>query len=650
MSGIFGIFNRNGKPVDVDREIVNTMLDASSSWGPDDHGTWISGPVALGHTMLWNTPESKLEHLPSTQEHLSITMDARLDNREELAEKLSMKHQPLRQITDSDFILAAYRRWGEECPKYLLGDFAFAIWDEKERKLFCARDHVGIKPFYYHLSDQLLVFSSEIRSLIAHQHVPKEFSNEGIAIYLKKAGLLHPTITFFDEIKKLPPATTVSIQSGMIKTATYWKAENSPDIRLGSLDEYSALLTELLHDAVHTRVSSDYPVASHLSGGLDSSAIAVVASRKLKENNQQLHAFNWVQAPSESDDPDHFEWANSRRIAQLENILHHHVKLDEMMLADIFSKCDLATNDSTDLWYEFPLRKIAADRGIRTMLSGWGGDELISYNGGGYYADAFWHGKIIAVIKELYRNSKRREHRWRRLLKSCYSNLIVPIMPDALYCRLPRVNCNGLGFPELIDPEFSRMMQRYRSFGESIPGMGVRERQLGLYNYGHIVGRVESWAASSKKMDYRYPLLDKRIVEFALGIPAGLFLQNGKGRYIYRHAVSNILPPNICWGESKSEPARVDHYLDVSLKSHQYWLEHTISKCQVLNSNHHINIENLYDIIRKTSETRPEDIDMLIEISDGIGMAIMVLGMGLSMSSLGAPSFLSCKKHDIISG
>lgn len=638
MSGIFGVFNRDGEP--VSRNTIENLLKAASSWEPDEHGVWMNGVIALGHTMLWNTPASTLENLPNTSGHFTITMDARLDNREELARRLYMTDRPLNGITDSDFIQAAYGKWGEDCPRHLLGDFAFAIWDEREKKLFCARDHLGIKPFYYHVTDRLFVFSDDIRALVAHPHVPKDFNEEAIAVYLKKAGLLHPTITFFKGIDKLPPASSLSVRVDRIKTTTYWAAENSPDIRLGSLDDYSGLLKDLLREAVDTRLSSDYPIASHLSGGLDSSAIAVMASRELGKRNRTLHAYNWVQAPSDDDDPNHHEWANSRRIAQLENISHHHLELDELMLSDIFSSCDLATNDSADLWYEFPLRKIAADQGIRTMLSGWGGDELISYAGGGYYAEAFWRNRSFSIVSELYEISKRGKAPWRRFLGSCYRNLFLPVIPDAFYCHFPRVNCSDLGSAELIDPGFLQKLKQHRSFGESIPRIGVRDCQLGLLHYGHIVSRTESWAASSKRMDYRYPLLDKRVVEFALGIPGDLYLRKGKGRYIFRQAIADLLPADICWGEMKSEPARVDRYLDISLKSHSYWLENTLYGYQLPRSNHYVNVDKLCFQIRKTKRFRPEDRDSLIEISDGIGMAIMVLGMGRSMKDAGVSPML----------
>lgn len=134
MSGFFGIYKRDGKSVELG--IVQKMLNAMSYWEPDESGSVREGSVAFAHMMLWNTPESKQENLPGKQDHLIITMDARLDNREELAEQLDLTSHSLQQITDSTFILAAYAKWGEDCPKYLLGDFSFAIWDGGKKQLF----------------------------------------------------------------------------------------------------------------------------------------------------------------------------------------------------------------------------------------------------------------------------------------------------------------------------------------------------------------------------------------------------------------------------------------------------------------------------------------------------------------------------------
>src|SRR4028118_649697 len=164
MSAIAGIYYLDGRPVDC--ADLGRMVDTLAHRGPDGADVWCEESVGLGHRMLWTTPESLLEKLPLVDQtgNLVITADARIDNRDELIEVLGLTDHPAEKITDSQLILAAYERWGDRCPEYLLGDFAFAIWDRRQQQLFCARDHMGVKPFYYYHSDRLLVFASEIRS------------------------------------------------------------------------------------------------------------------------------------------------------------------------------------------------------------------------------------------------------------------------------------------------------------------------------------------------------------------------------------------------------------------------------------------------------------------------------------------------------
>lgn len=203
MSGFFGIFNRNGKP--VEEEIVDNMLEAMSYWDPDEKAVRMDGPVALGHAMLWNTPESKYEHLPLKQDAYILTMDARIDNREELAKEIELPDRPMGEIGDSEFILGAYKKWGEECPKHLLGDFAFSIWDTKKEQLFCVRDHVGIKSLYYYLDENKFIFSNDIRSIIEYPDIDTKYNDDAMALYIMTCDVLHSEWTFYQNIIKLPP-------------------------------------------------------------------------------------------------------------------------------------------------------------------------------------------------------------------------------------------------------------------------------------------------------------------------------------------------------------------------------------------------------------------------------------------------------------
>ena len=166
MSGITGLFYRDGRS--VSRKQIEDMNSHLSHRGPDGSSFWTGESIAMGHQMMFTTPESLYENLPfhDTENGLVITSDARIDNREELSFLLEMENKA--NISDSYYILKAYQKWGKSCPEKLLGDFSFAIWDNDRESLFCARDHMGIKPFYYYLSDEVFFFATEIKALICH--------------------------------------------------------------------------------------------------------------------------------------------------------------------------------------------------------------------------------------------------------------------------------------------------------------------------------------------------------------------------------------------------------------------------------------------------------------------------------------------------
>jgi asparagine synthase (glutamine-hydrolysing) len=176
VSGVVGVYFLDGKP--LDRGLLERMTDSISHRGPDGADIWNNGPVGLGHRMLWTTPESLHEQLPLEDKTAKIvlTADARIDNRDELIEALDLTGQPGWEISDGELILRAYEKWGEQCPENLLGDFVFAIWDERKQRLFLARDHFGVKPLYYYRSDRVFVFASEIKALLCVPEVPRLFT------------------------------------------------------------------------------------------------------------------------------------------------------------------------------------------------------------------------------------------------------------------------------------------------------------------------------------------------------------------------------------------------------------------------------------------------------------------------------------------
>ena len=217
MSGIAGVYYLDGRT--VDSADLERMVDILAHRGPDGAAVWCEGSAGLGHRMLHTTPESLHEELPlvSAYGDLALTADARIDNRGELLSALRID-RPHEEVCDSELIIEAYKKWGERCPERLLGDFAFAIWDGRNRRLFCARDHMGVKPFYYYRSYRLFAFASEIKALLCLPDVPHKLNEVQIADYLLDNYYEDKAVTFYEGILRLPPAHVTSVSHGHSST------------------------------------------------------------------------------------------------------------------------------------------------------------------------------------------------------------------------------------------------------------------------------------------------------------------------------------------------------------------------------------------------------------------------------------------------
>ncbi len=559
MSTIFGLYYRNIKS--IEKNTILWMEKALSYWKFDDHGIWQSDFVMLGHRMLWNTPESKSENLPLVldQENktLIISSDARIDNRDALAKELILPHRPLSEIGDSEFILAAYLKWGEACAKHLLGDFVFVIWDEKKQHLFCARDYIGIKSFYYYLSDDLFIFSNDIRGLISHPLIAQQYNDRAIAMFLSEDFGFHDSRdTFFEEIKKLPAATSITITRDNAIESVYWDIQNIPKVQYRTYEAYVKKLRELLLDAVKVRLRTDYPIASHLSGGIDSSGIAVLAAREEKKKGKPLYAFNWVEMPDKEYDPYYHEWGFASALARQENIKQKNIKLTPEFIMKKYDEIDITKDDLSDFG-EYLVRNEAEKFEIRTLLTGWGGDELISYDGYAYLSGLFWTGNFLKGIREIDTLYQEKKYRYLHIAKRALREILYPLyykQMSGLYQK-DKSKENNYEFTQDLFASFAKK----QTFEILNFFPGVHNEQKALFTQGHLLQRIESWSSSAheKKLEYSYPLLDKRIVEFALAIPEDMFaLKEGHQRYLYRSTISEFLPQNISW---KAKIAELEH-------------------------------------------------------------------------------------------
>ena len=428
MSAITGIFYRNGRDVSYDQ--IKKMNDSISHRGKDRSGVWVEGSVALGHQMLHTTQESLHEKLPFKDETsgMVITADARVDNRAELASILKLENNE--NVPDSTFIfiLKAYHKSGEKCPEKLLGDFAFAIWDPDNEKLFCARDHMGVKPFYYYLTDTLFLFSTEIKALLCHPDTPCNLNELKSAVHLMNID--DKEFTFYENISTLKPAHFIGLKRQKSNFQCYWQLDPEYQVNLESDEEYYSAFRDIFNEAVKCRLRSVFPIGFDLSGGLDSSSV-VCTSKEINDknnNSNEINTFSLVfDQISESD-----ESAYINKIIEKGGINPHFINGDQIdplkNMKSILRQVEqpFYTPNLALLWQMY---ETMHQNNVRVLLTGHGGDQFVSF-GQNYFRDLavnFQWKKLISEIICYSEVSHKSKHI--TFLKKVFMPVIFYLLP-----------------------------------------------------------------------------------------------------------------------------------------------------------------------------------------------------------------------------
>ncbi len=558
MSGFCGVVSFS-QP--LERGLLEAALVVLAPFGGNGSGLIQKPHVALGHHLRHDTPESLLEQQPFNHptRDLYIVTDAWLDNRAEVCQALGIRDV---NLPNSQLILAAYEQWGEGCPERLLGDFSFAIWDADKRTLFCARDHIGARPFYYYQTRDCFYFANDIEALLAFGAVPPKLDLRFTRGRLEDRKYFHTEHTPFDGVKKLPFAHKLHVSRQGLRLEAHWQPDKVAPLKLGSEAAYSERLVELLNDAVRVRSRALTQVGSHISGGLDSTTVTVLAARQ-HQGEKPFQTFSWTRPPRADDYQAFDEYRSLRAIAQAENLKLHYTALGLPAWLATFTR-DETRHPQHTLLAERVTSYNAKRAGVNTLLSGWGGDEAITFNGRGYFADLFrtlrWH----VLGREMYLRS--RIHGAKTLWGSAKNSVLLNL-PPALASSLPSAAKRRPGYQEVpplpreLHPDFTALLTGVTSYerGSSDDVPGVRTMQLRLLNHGHITQRMESWYAHGERLglSYRYPLTDKRLLEFALAVPGELFFRHGWKRYLFRRSVAGILPDDLQWRKSKLDQAWV---------------------------------------------------------------------------------------------
>ena len=577
MSGIFGVYyfeDRLVKP-----EVLQQMSDLLKHRGLDGADIWHKNKIGLGHRLLWTTPESLLEKQPlaDDDENLILTADARIDNREELISRLDLNDLPAEKITDAQLILKAYCKWGTQCPQELLGDFAFAIWDKRQQQLFCARDHFGVKPFYYYLAEGLLAFASEIKAVLCLPEVPQKLNEVRIGDYL--ASMFEDkTITFYQDILRLPPAHSLTVSKKQVEIKSYWSLDPNKELILDSDKEYAAQFRRIFTEAVRCRLRSYVQPGTMLSGGLDSSSITCTARKIMDDEgiNAKLPTFSAVyDRVKESDESTYIEtvlnkggyepnYSHVDRISpltdDLERVMWHQ---DEPLFA-------------FNLFLNMSLYDIAQKQGFKVILDGFDGDSTVSH-GVGYLRDLARQGKWRILFREIKGYARNFDLPFWKMQQVYILNYgINPLIEKSRFLKQGRRLWRGSirrirgkfnpqpasSWKTGVNSDFVEQIgleQRYQAKKKVLIESQINQRA----DHHHSLVRgvmpytleVLDKAAAAYNIELRFPFWDKRLVEFCLSLPPEQKIRQGWTRMIMRQGLRGILPPEIEWRGGKSNLA-----------------------------------------------------------------------------------------------
>lgn len=557
MSAIFGLLHLNRKS--VEQEVLQRMRAILAHRGSDSSGLWKSGTIGLGHQMQWTTPESCYEQLPwhNKEGNLVITADARLDNREELIDALDLHYTERENIPDSLLILRAYQKWGKHCLNHLLGAFAFAIWDVRCNYLFCARDHIGFRPLYYYYDSRLFAFATEIKGILTVPDVSRKLNEVAVADYLA-SHRRDKEITFYEKIFRLPPGHFLIVWEGGFQKQRYWMPELLPELRLASDAEYAEAFRERLFQAIHSCLRSAYPVGVMLSGGLDSSSIACVAASQLRKKGKSLVAVSSAlpkgYTGKEQDERKYIKAVTAWADIQVDYVLAEGITPFDN-LEHRFWHLDQPCRDSFH-YMEDALYKAARERGVRVLLSGFGGDRFASFSGEGYLGQLLHQGRWPALAQSLQQQSVVREISYWQLLRKEVLKYLRQTFLYRLHRRWRSRGSNHLLPYSVIHPVFARyielkdLKQCQETVSRLEPQDKVNAKLLSNLNFGTAL-EYKANSSSAYRLECRFPLLDKRIVEFCLAVPAAQYVCNGWERSLMRRSMEGILPPEVQWRTTK---------------------------------------------------------------------------------------------------
>jgi asparagine synthase (glutamine-hydrolysing) len=557
MSAIFGRLSLNDEPIDC------VAFDATALglriWGPDRFDCVQFPTCSFAQATLLIAPHSTHERIATTASGEIVCADAIIDNRPELAIDLNVSHSELDLLSDTALIALAWDKWGQDCVPHLIGDFAFSVTNVTQKSVFLARDHIGSRPLYWARRGYSLIWSTSAQLIVDHQEWLWPIDEKAVIAF--QAARNRPlSSTFFQDLQKLEPASQIEINAQGTSARRWWQPVTRPVLKLDSQESYTQACRKLVERAVQDRSHTAFPIGAHLSGGIDSTGVAVLAARHLKARSRTLcGGYAWSPPVSEtySDMGPKDERRRITLVADKEGIPVRFGTSTGANVFEFFTR-PLEVEGIADVADEFPILLTAADDGARVLLSGWGGDEGFSTHGHGYVGHLLLNLKLSKAA-----NFIRRQTRSLRnigpVLNELWWNGFHPMLPDFLYHA----------FDQFQDPDHSLSFMRKEVAEANQDFIKNRQRELKFYanpalnikiylDFGHIGMRMETWAAWSAphRLQYRYPLTDRRLLEFLMSIPPEALFPNECSRGLAMAVLADVIPHDVTKHDVANEALR----------------------------------------------------------------------------------------------
>lgn len=549
----FFYFNRKD-PSPVHRIDPQAVIARLMPCSPPDKSGFLAddGNSLLIQCVHWNTARSRLEPIPlyHAPSKTAAASWARLDNRDELGKKLDIDPAALAGYCDTELILFSYLKWQEACVDHLIGDFVFVIHDRQQNKVFCGRDHMGVRPLYYFASDELFVCATSLSALRRLDGVPLNIDQQWVVEYL-----LHLSMSFdrtpYQGVKKLPPAHCLTITPQQVQLRQYFTLSAEPALKLNDSRDYVAAYREQLETAISCRLESDYAVGSELSGGIDSSTITAYAAKLIDQPLSRLHTFAFAFSELEPQ----YILAVSRECHLPNNHVFAGRETEpQAVLQRSLDILGYPVEHGSATFHE-PFYRLAEKLEIRTLLSGFGGDEF----------STTIHGYLVPLEMLLQR-------RFRVLFNLLPGNVLFRFL------RLIKMEFRRRSTHNFETPAYNPRF--YEAYKRRWPHQIVRDELVKCYDLEQryfddarfdagytdlkrftlekrwqpfVPTRMENCTlmAAGRRIEYRWPLLDIRLVRLFLSIPSAENYYRGMGRYLHRRAIDGIVPKMVAWKQGK---------------------------------------------------------------------------------------------------